>query len=257
MLSGLENSFDEIREAVSRYLTGSRDMDQVTSQERKDIEEILRRGCRRFYYPATSDPNLNHEWSFLTVAFSFNTDSSTHAYEMPPDFGGFKGWLTHAEGDTFGYIQIRKVSEDQIRLWHSGTSTSSGAPQFFCERPRHTDGMATQGWEVDLWPVPDGAYTLTGMYRVHPNALSGIRKYPYGGPDHANTLYLACMAEAELFDKSQAGDYMNQFRAALAGSIMIDRANHVAQNKGYNSGHGGVTHPRFQRVRGNANYSGI
>lgn len=257
MLSGLESTFEEIREAVCRYLTGSRDMDQVTSQERKDIEEILRRGCRRFYYPATSGPTFNHEWSFLTVAFTFETVSEVHTYEMPPDFGGFEGWLTHAEGDSFGYIQIRKVPEEHIRLYHSGQTSAVGAPQFYCERPKGSSGMAAQGWEIDLWPSPDAAYSLTGMYRVHPNALSGIRKYPYGGPDHANTLYLACMAEAELFDKGMAGGYMNEFRTALNGSILIDRATHAAQNHGYNSGNGQVNRPRFQRVRGNANFSGV
>lgn len=244
----MQVDYQDLRERVCQELYGVRSSEALEQDDKERLEDCILDGLQMFYSPQTVIPTVTHRWSFLRVSRHVVTASGVDIYGMPEDFGGFDGALRFSEEDDSGYGVVVKVSDSMMATYRSGNIESSGVPQVFCERPRATNGMSAQTWEIALWPTPDGEYTLLGIDNVQPNKLTAIRGIPYGGQEHSRTIRLACLAAAEMLD-GPPGKYMQQFQTALAGSINIDQQQHVPETLGYN-GRGGYNRIGYHRSRG-------
>jgi hypothetical protein len=243
----MQVTFDEIREEVSEYFHGSRDVLRLEEDELKRVDAAILGGLRRFYTPSLTIPNCRHRWTFLRIIQQIVTVANQHAYTMPADFGGFYGPLSYAEGDDAMAGTVKKVSEHIIRESFSGGTQTTGRPAMYCQRAKGGLNVGTQLTEVDLWPSPDGVYTLTAPANLNPVMLTAGRGVPHGGQEHSLTILLACKAEAEIRDVGP-GVYNQQFVQALAGSLEFDRMQHAPDLIGYN-GRGGPMR-QYSRING-------
>lgn len=77
--STLAITLTDIRDAMSKYLGYDPDYDNDSSDEQAEIDSLIKRGLRQFYWP----PRLNdrsHQWSFLkpvTTVYLWGTETST------------------------------------------------------------------------------------------------------------------------------------------------------------------------------------
>lgn len=245
---GMQVTFDEIREEVADYFYGSREVTRLERDELKRVDASILGGLRRFYTPMTTIPGCRHRWSFLRVIQEVVTTEGQHAYTMPEDFGGFKGPLIYDEGQSTVLGPCQLVAEARVREAYSGALVQSGLPVMYCQRPTGGLNTGTQLWEIDMWPCPNGEYTLTAPVNVNPPMLTSGRSVPYGGQEHSQTILLACKAEAEMRDVGP-GPIYQQFVQALQGSVSLDKMAYAPDLIGYN-GRGGPNRRRYLRIRG-------
>lgn len=232
--AGLAIDFHEIRAQVADYLFGTRE-GNFSKLQLERIESCIRSGLRKAYYPASVDPAMHHDWSFLTPTLVLKIDSGSANYELPADFGGFCGdSLSHeSSSDSNAWPPVLKTTPDDILARRSHNTTASGYPMFFAERPKSNGGLSGQRWEVMIFPDPDSTYILAGQHRINPHALTSYQKYPYGGPEFSQTILEACLSEAELLD-GQPGAHKQEFLTCLRASIEIDRRAHRGRWLGNN-----------------------
>lgn len=231
--STLAVTHDEIVARVCRFAFGVSSLNALSSDgDRQDVEAMIRAGLRRFYFPGSVDQALNHQWSFLSPAFSFSTVGDQADYEMAGDFGGIVGSLKYTEED--GYAPLRKVSVDSILQYRAyRTSDASGPPAYFAEQPAGTVGSGMQHWRLLFWPTPDSVYALSGEYRVNPDALTKARPHPYGGVEHGETILESCLAVAEERLTRETSVHRQAFLERLKASVLADQARHTPDNLGY------------------------
>lgn len=244
---------DELRIAVADYVHGVRDLTALEPAELSRIDDAIRNGLRRFYYPEASGGQV-HEWRFLKSRRSVDMKAGQRSYRMGPDHSGFEGPLTFDTPNRSDIVS--KTSEFEIRQRHDQGTDFVGVPSLYCERWVASSGVGPQGLEVELWPTPSEDATLVGMAVLRPLENGVGREFPAGGPEHAMAIRLACLAEAELTNMGAAGSWFQQFQVALAGSINRDRSTAIPDAIGYNGRGGAIQHLRFVRPVGTVNYAG-
>lgn len=222
-MATLDLTYEELRRRIGRYLGCSGDPDNWTANQTSDVDDALRSGLRRFYYPPSG-----HIWSFLKQLHTITTVASTRSYNLAANFAS----LT----DTFSYAPnvkqppLESIDEEVLRQLYAGAE-QTGPPKYFTIRTKPIgDGNRTQH-EVLFYPVPDKEYVLTYRYLVEPMALSLSNLYPLGGAIHAETILESCLFSAEIILNSESaqtrGGYIHQphFERHLAASIELDQRN--------------------------------
>lgn len=182
------------------------------------------------------------EWTSTTViavvgdatsasgsTFSITAD---YNYPLPRNVAGLEGDLTYRAADS-RWFTVRLVPEGSIRRKRQQTSVSA-YPQYAAYRPLIMDGTEGQRLELMVWPNVGTAYTLDYRFNVNPPRLSGDNVYPYGGPQHAETILRSCMAVAELATTDQRGERWSLYQERLAGSIAWDQGTMTPEHMGYN-----------------------
>jgi hypothetical protein len=67
--STLKITFTELQSEVGRYLDLNRSVDEWDDNQVADVNEIIKRGLRNFYFPLKTNPEMPaHRWSFLRPA---------------------------------------------------------------------------------------------------------------------------------------------------------------------------------------------
>jgi hypothetical protein len=246
-------TIDELRTAVADYVHGSRDLSRLEAAEIARIDECIRNGLRRFYYPESSG-SQPHQWRFLRVNRTVDIVQGQRTTSMPPDHGGFHGPLTY---DTPNRSEIiYKTSELEIRQRRDQVLDFSGVPTLYCERWVANANAAPQSLEIEFWPVPSETATAIGWSVVRPLETGIGREYPAGGPEHAMTCRLCVLAEAEMMQNGAPGAYFQSMQVALQGSIARDKTSAMPDTIGYN-GRGGPSAPlSFVRPHTSVNYAG-
>jgi hypothetical protein len=165
----------------------------------------------------------NYKWSFLRPVVSLTLQSGKQALDLPDDYEGLEGNVCVADGASiYSPLQWRGLPAMEA-LYATSDSAPTGAPQFFCERWKKTDGSAGQKAELFVYPEADQAYTLRVQYYLTPDALSDTHPYAYGGALHSQTIKYACLAAAELdLDGDPMGPMRQEFLRRLKTSIMAD-----------------------------------
>ena len=122
----------------------------------------------------------------------------------------------------------------QIRAYRQHNAGRS-RPRYATIRPKASDGVSGQRFEVLFAPTPDTEYVLQYRYTVLLNRLTAVNPYPVGGMAHAETILASCLAVAEQRGDDEKGICWERFIERLTASISIDQKADTPDYFGYNS----------------------
>ena len=197
-----------------------------------DVDRILAKGLRQFYFPSlrTKNPNApfeSHVWSFLIKRASVSLSNGTNLYDLPDGFTGFVDTelaFTTSKDWSLRIVEMWRVLE-KIQ---AGTSMPTGITQPLLaavEDKTFTEATG-QRWQMLVWPTPTGSLTVTGRYRSEPDLISDNAAYPMGNAIHAETILESCLAAAEEFQNDATTLHRERFQALLEASVAADRELH-------------------------------
>jgi hypothetical protein len=193
-----------------------------------------------FYKPAPlPGESQGHIWSFLTPLMHLGVSEGVISYQLDDDWGGF---VNSSElsftGDDNWYGPVKLVGIGEILRRRQGVSVAldvTGPPQFAATVALPSDGTAGQRTSLEIWPTPDGPYTITGQYYSLPDQITSSKPYPLGGQPHGQTLIASALAVAELELLNAPGPRAIEFTRQLIASVSYDRRVIAsAKNLGYN-----------------------
>ena len=237
--SSLELKKSDFDAAVAFYLGYGRgaDFDETawTTTQRNIINEHVATGLRRFYFPSlTPNAPSSYSWTFLKPTAEIHLSSGIEAVALPDDFNGFDSAISVTQDGGTYPTTIWPTGIGRINQMYAATPDASGRPAAIAVSPiKGTTTLNGQRFQLTVFPIPDGEYTLTGQYVILPNCLTGTMPYCYGGAAHADTIRESCLAAAEKDSDDMSGIHEMQFQQRLAASISIDRRMQ-AQVLGYN-----------------------
>lgn len=238
--SSLTLTFADLKTAIGQYLGVSRTVGSWTAETAADVGRILSAAQKQFYEPyyrpVPQAPLKVHVWSFLRARAAITTGSGTQTYTLPEDFAGFLddylsiSFTSPAKPWSLELTSMKDVLE---HIQDFGTSMPSGFSQPMLaavESVSSTLGTTGQRWQIVMWPTPASTLTVTGQYRLNPNALATDTHYPLGGEAHSQTLLESCLAAAEEFQNDQASTvHRDRFQELLAASIALDSRLHAQE----------------------------
>lgn len=166
MAMNLNLTREELREEVGRFLGYGRSYENYNQYEKEDVKSWIRRGLRQFYSPPPVPGTVkSHEWNFLRPSATLSITSGTASYTMPEEVGSLVGNFVYAgEQSKPSVVLLNGQSFLNIK---SSNPTRTGRPMYAMASPVHTvdDSPSVPGsWSVEVWPIPDAAYTLTYRY---------------------------------------------------------------------------------------------
>lgn len=232
--STLSVDYDDAAAKLCFYMHGQRSTASLSADEAAELDDCIQQGYRQYLWPPKMEGEVRaHEWSFLRPAWTQATVAGDSDYDLADDVTGIVGPLVYAPSDDHPGVQIRITNEAHILHLQSLDNSQTGYPLLAAVRPKTTDGTASSRYELLVWPTPDAVVTLKARANIAPNKwVTG--KYPYGGPQHHETLLASCMAMAELKMHDQRGPHGERFLQLLAMSINRDTREHAAEFLGYN-----------------------
>lgn len=220
----LSVTLGEIRREVSRFLSFGREYDALTITQQEDVDSIIRRGLRQFYYPPPSVAGMHHRWTFLQPTHRITTVEDQGVYALPDDFGAMVSTkLTYAGHEVVGGPQV--VSDHALREVVESSPVASGRPLYATVRPRMSGDQLVSPTRYDLvmYPVPEREYLLDVVYSVVLDAVSQGVDIPAGASVHSETILASCLAIAEEYVVDPIAKYRELFRERLVSSIASDR----------------------------------
>jgi len=203
---------------VAGYLLGQWNINLLTHSENAQVESLVQRGLKTFYYP----PGVQRCWSFLTPTATITVVNGTAAYDLPAGFTGLHGPMTFATAAT-DHKPLREVSEGELRTSQIKENTD-GDPEYVAVRPKTTNGSSAHLYEAVFFPTPDGSTpNITYRYKVSPAVLSSSVTTPYGSDVHAETMRQAMIAHAaEQKEGGNQAEEWQKFQQQLSGSQVAD-----------------------------------
>ncbi len=229
MESGLAYTHAFLRSAVGNYLGYGRgllygDNDWDTHQL-NNIKAAHQSGLNQFYYPPFIGAESGiYEWTFMKPVATIPLNSGGSVVRLPDDFGGFNGPATLYTTESQVAWEIPETGEQLLRERFSARPNETGRPSYMAVRPvKGTGPMSGQRYDLVVWPVADGDFTLQVAYFVCPEATSDAVPYHLGGAQHAETVLASCLAAAEWQIMLQKGVHDAKFKERLAASVMADR----------------------------------
>jgi hypothetical protein len=158
----------------------------------------------------------------------------TSVIPLPDDFGGFEGYLTLSATASQVSWPIPLVSEARVRQQYAELPIAAGRPLIAGLQPiKGTTSVASQRFQLLIFPVADQEYTLSFQYYLLPDCLTPAYPYVYGGMAHAETVLESCLAIAEERFDDASGVHAQKFMERLVASISMDRKS-KPQKLGYN-----------------------
>jgi hypothetical protein len=162
-------------------------------------------------------------------------------YNLPDDFGMILGNFTFAQKDNV-HVPCEIVGEGRIRELRQrdhNQSYSSQDPAYAALRPKPTNPLIGDNWQVLFWPKVTSASTVTYRYRVTVDKpVSGAdsaNDYVYGVSQYSETILYSCLAEAERRKDGERGPMWQHFLELLQTSVIRDRQDNKANLFGYNA----------------------
>lgn len=201
-----------LRKRVSRFLGLSLTWDSLGSNEQYDVTAAIQDGLRRFYG--------EYDWHFLRPALVLNTASSVPTVDLPSDFGYLLGPLEHASDS--GYPKVQLTSDDRIREQRV-LSDSTGVPRLAAVRPKPFVESGPRGYELELYPTPDGTYALSAQYSISSQSIFNTDGQPYGADTHSLCIIEACLAAAESSVTDTQGLHEGRYRDELGRAVREER----------------------------------
>lgn len=229
-------SLAQLQERVASQQGYSLIPSQWSPNQAAAIKDIVDSGVARVYFPPPIDgKEIAVEWSFLRPEATLDLPQGSQQITMPEDFGYFVGDLCLAtKPQVTSPWRIEWRNEGQIRHMYQITPGFIGPPRYACQIPLKGTG-ATEGqqYALLLYPIADQEYTITCVYSVAPEKLSGAFPYAYGGPQHRELYIESCLAVAEQRFDDMEGVHTAMFKQLLMAAISIDNRS-KPQILGYN-----------------------
>ena len=259
--SQLTLSIDDLRAEIGHYLgygrgvpfgEGAWDIYQTNN-----IKALLKSCLSNVYTPPPLGPNEPpHSWSFLRPLASLTLLSGNNTVPLPDGFGGFEEPLhlkTPRSGRNNWELRITHVAK--VEQMYATDPTTTGAPRLACEKVLDgTTRLNSTRSVLYVWPIADGDYELTGVWKHLPDMLSGSYPYPPGGAEHAELFKASAIAAAALQIDDDPEPRNAAFMQRLAASVHADRKR-KGQYIGYN-GDRSDSRNRHPRMPGWARYFG-
>lgn len=213
----LKITYDELRREIGRFLGYSRSPNAWSADETQDVADILRGGCRMFYWPNLPD---NRRWSFLCHTEEFHLNSG--AFNLPDDFVRLCDTITFSENSRGG--KLRQVPETEYRAMRDRNALS-GKPFYYAIRQRSNDA----GYELLFHPVPSDTVSLLYRYEKSPPDLSEDNQYHLGPASFSELLLAACLFTADKKMNKESlppdgGLYGGMYSVLLQSALEADKA---------------------------------
>lgn len=219
--SDLSIKYADLLAEVAAFLGYGSDPDAWTTEQRAKCDRYVQRGVRRFYFPpAVQGVEAGYSWSFLSPVTTIATVEDEETQELPGGLGRVVGQFHYAA--SVHHPSIPQLPEDRFQAFKT-SSSSSGYPQVACVRHKAKEAGRGQRLEVEWWPVPDAAYTLTYKFEAYSGKLSDDNPYPLGGMKHSELVLESCLSVAEQSGNDERGLHTAEFERLLVAAIEQDR----------------------------------
>ena len=219
-----------------------KDASLLDYQQRSVIDSIIEGGLFRFYFPPPSEMTIPdateaqkerlrrapHSWSFLQLTVEIAMESGKSEYELPIDFGNFLGEPTTSRSNS---NRLAIAQETHLRQLISSEGKTDN-PQYCAKKVVSGEGASRSRNSLLVYPIPNGAETITVQYAVVPPRLSNEYPWPLGGTEHAQAILACCLAVME--ERSGGGSqvYRQKMIETLASSVLLDIQSAAATTEG-------------------------
>jgi hypothetical protein len=237
--SGVFN-YEYLLKAIGRYMGHGPNPAAWTHSQTQNNAEILRRALRKVYNPPlVNGERFPYEWSFLRPLRSIQTVSGVSVYDLPADFAGLFGPLTHASDSANLYPTIKYVNESMIRNLLQQTA-SSGRPDKASIRPKAFNRAEGQRYEILFWPTPDQEYSIEYRSKINPDSVQLIPNAPqeqeiYGGDRYSEMFLEAAYLAADEIQGVKRSVHEERFMRAVSVAVGSDRVLIAPESLGYNA----------------------
>lgn len=226
---------------VGRHIGAGPNPSAWSHGQEQMIAEILRRAKRKVYNPPiVPGEKYPHDWSFLRPQGTLQTIAGQYAYDLPRDFAQLYGPLTHSTQGSSLYPAIQFVGEHIIRQLLQRQETTA-RPDRAAIRVKEKGERTPTTYEMLLWPVPDGSYTIDYRYRVNPDTSEAdslpalVDSIDLHGGDRFSELYLeAAFLAADEMMGTKRSVHEERFIRAVMNSVGSDRLTSAPDSMGYN-----------------------
>jgi hypothetical protein len=225
-------TLDTIRLSVMRFgnLRAPGDLDNtyanLSDDDKADVNRAIEDGCRWFYHPEPVDGvPMGYRWSFMQPHRTITLTAGTGEYTLPSAFQHIVGELTcTAAGGVGAGRTVKKTDLTELNRLRS-VSGRTGYPELYAIGKNFSDGTDNQTSTINLYPIPDAAYTLDYDYFRQIDVLETGITHGYGFPEHSHTVEQACIAAYDInVNDASMGDTRYQlFLKRLQASVMLDR----------------------------------
>lgn len=207
---------------LGAYLGYGSESASWTDSQTVEIDRYIQAGVRQFYNPpAMQGVDPGYDWTFLRPKSSITTVAGTQTYALPRSFSRLIGDLYYDPVTHRSSVAMTSIG----RVLELTQGSSFQHPPRVAATQLKDAGvmLQSQDYELVLWPVPDGAYTLTYEYEAYSGRLDLIRRFPLGGDKHGETILASCLAVAEMRANDQRGIQWANFESQIVGAINKDR----------------------------------
>ncbi len=227
--TGGDIGYPELISHVGKKLGYGWDPATFNHEQLNLCDSVVQQGYRRKLYPhPTTKGEPAHAWTYLQPVNAIATVKGQSSYPLPDSFVGLLGNLTYLtatpgrDGQVTMPTQVEVVNDIQIRS--ALAANSNQAPPVYCStRQIVGPGGGSVRWQLELYPIPDAAYTLSFSYLANPPKLSYQDPIPWCGPAHAETLRESCLSVAEARLEKPTNTHWMLFESLLAQSIRLDK----------------------------------
>mgnify|MGYP003655030287 CR=1 FL=1 len=182
-----------------------------------------------------SDTQVTLDDLSIAIAAGSTYSLGRPSYDLPAGFdGSFDGNLHYKTGDNTLYPSIKIFSPEVIRE-HRQNYNGSDRPLCASIQPKQFQASVGQRWKITFFPSPSQSYTFYGRYKVRPEMITAVNKFPLGGSAMAEVFLESCLAVAEKRFVEDSKIHQEEFRRLLKQAIDNDADSFSPDYLGYNS----------------------
>ena len=253
--SSLAVDVKQLRIKVAHLLGFGRDYDALSDSQKDWVKDCIHSGLRRFYWPEPDASGVSHSWSFMKPIKTLTMVAGQWQYDMPGEFASIEGAITSTSTST-NYPVIRLTGQQSIREMRQTQTGATGHPTAAALEWLEHEGVTGQRAQLSFFPTPDAAYEVEYQMVVLAEALTDVRRFPYGGAVHAETIVESCLAVAESRFNGTIGVHAAEFQKRLAVSISQDSQLCRAEIIGTNGNGTRIADLNRDRMRLTVTYNG-
>jgi hypothetical protein len=213
------NTREGVRDKVIEYLDGRTDLNTKINSWIDD---------------ARRDIANKYNFAYLYVEATCDTSAGSARYALPSDYLNHLNLfietkkLVRIDPTEFDAVHGDDIALDSTTaktpyLYTTG-ALEQGEPEYYIDR----------GLEFDLWPTPDGTYTLTMRYYAQPSAFTDDDDYDYITTFHTEAVIFGAAYRGAVYleDKDKMAIYRDQYTTQINTLLQREK-----ERKGADIGH--------------------
>lgn len=224
-MPSFRTDYNDLLEEIGTFIGYGPSPDGWTTDERRVVDRLIKRGLGLFYSPESVLPGFHHHWSFLMVDQSLElTEANDGIVDLPATFMSLNGEPVFVLGqENVMQQRITVLPEINFRkLVHSWERNGgAGRPKWCSVRTKPQSDP--QIYQIRFWPKPDMTYEVVARINTFPLPLDADNLVPMGSAEHAETIREACLSVAEQMKDENASFHTLRFKELLMKSIDRDR----------------------------------